>query len=118
MPSTADYETWSAAYLLSEHHNGIIIVIYFIRASVSGKEQLIFSQADRAAFGGKVTAKANGLLAKAGKTAELTLSPTTGDFQGGLLICDGDVEVNCTFETLVRMVRNEVVGDVTKALFA
>ena len=32
--------------------------------------------------------------------------------------CDGDVEVNCTFETLVRMVRNEVVGDVTKALFA
>ena len=89
-----------------------------VRASVSGKEQLIFSQADRAAFGGKVTAKANGLLAKAGKTAELTLSPTTGDFQGGLLICDGDVEVNCTFETLVRMVRNEVVGDVTKALFA
>ena len=87
-----------------------------VRASVSGKEQLIFSQADRAAFGGKVTA--NGLLAKAGKTAELTLSPTTGDFQGGLLICDGDVEVNCTFETLVRMVRNEVVGDVTKALFA
>ena len=89
-----------------------------VRASVSGKEQLIFSQADRAAFGGKVTAKANGLLAKAGKTAELTLSPTTGDFQGGLLICDGDVEVNCTFETLGRMVRNEVVGDVTKALFA
>ena len=31
-----------------------------VRASVSGKEQLIFSQADRAAFGGKVTAKANG----------------------------------------------------------
>ena len=89
-----------------------------VRASTSGKEQLIFSQADRATFGGKVTAKANGLLAKAGKTAELTLSPNAGDFQGGLLICDGDVEVNCTFETLVRMARNEIVGDVTKALFA
>ena len=61
---------------------------------------------------------ANGLLAKAGKTAELTLSQNTGDFRGGLLICDGDVEVNCTFETLVRMARNEIVGDVTKALFA
>ena len=58
------------------------------------------------------------MLHRPSKTAELTLSPTTGDFQGGLLICDGDVEVNCTFETLVRMVRNEVVGDVTKALFA
>ena len=103
---------------LPEGEYGDLLANLAVRASVSGKEQLIFSQADRAAFGGKVTAKANGLLAKAGKTAELTLSPTTGDFQGGLLICDGDVEVNCTFETLVRMVRNEVVGDVTKALFA
>lgn len=89
-----------------------------VKASVSGKEQLIFSETDRARFGGTVTAKANDLLTKAGKTAELTLSQTTGAFQGGLLICDGDVEVNCTFETLVRMARNEIVGDVTKALFA
>lgn len=89
-----------------------------VKASVSGKERLIFSETDRAQFGGAVTAKANGLLAKAGKTAELTLSQTTGTFQGGLLICDGDVEVNCTFETLVRMARNEIVSDVTKALFA
>ena len=88
-----------------------------VRASTSGKEQLIFSQADRATFGGKVTAKANGLLAKAGKTAELTLSPNAGDFQGGLLICDGDVEVNCTFAALIRLEKEQTAKDVAGILF-
>ena len=37
MPSSADYETRSAAYLLSKHHNGIIIVIYFICPHITGR---------------------------------------------------------------------------------
>ena len=62
--------------------------------------------------------KANEILKKAGKPAALTLSEETRAFQGGLLVCDGDVEVNCTFETLVRLARSEVVGEVTAVLFA
>lgn len=89
-----------------------------VKASASGKEQLIFPAADRARYGVKVATKANELLTKAGKPAGLTLSEETRDFKGGLLVCDGDVEVNCTFETLVRLTRNEVIGDVTKVLFA
>lgn len=89
-----------------------------VRASVSGNEQLIFSPADRARYGVKVATRANELLKKANKPAALTLSEETRAFQGGLLVCDGDVEVNCTFETLVRLARNEVVGEVTAVLFA
>ena len=89
-----------------------------VRASVSGSEQLIFSATDRARYGVKVATKANEILNKAGKPAALTLSEKTRVFQGGLLVCDGDVEVNCTFETLVRLARNEVVGEVTAVLFA
>lgn len=89
-----------------------------VKASASGKEQLIFPAADRARYGVKVATKANELLAKAGKPAGLTLSEETRSFKGGLLVCDGDVEVNCTFEALVRLARNEVIGEVTTALFA
>ena len=89
-----------------------------VRASVSGSEQLIFPAADRARYGVKVATKANEILKKAGKPAALTLSEETRAFQGGLLVCDGDVEVNCTFETLVRLARSEVVGEVTAVLFA
>ena len=88
------------------------------KASVSGREQLIFSGPDRARYGVRVATKANELLQQAGKPAELTLSEQSRDFQGGLLVCDGDVEVNCTFETLVRLARNEIVGEVSAALFA
>ncbi len=89
-----------------------------VKASVSGSEQLIFPAADRARYGVTVATKANELLKKVGKPAALTLSEETRAFKGGLLVCDGDVEVNCTFETLVRLARSETVGEVTAVLFA
>ena len=89
-----------------------------VKASSTGCEQLILSKTDRARYGVKVAKKANSLLEKAGKTARLTLSQESRDFRGGLLLADGDVEVNCTFETLVRLTRSTISGQVAKVLFA
>ncbi len=89
-----------------------------VKASSTGREQLILSKTDRARYGVKVATKANSLLEKAGKTARLTLSQESREFRGGLLLADGDVEVNCTFETLVRLTRNSASGEVAKVLFA
>ncbi len=88
-----------------------------VRASTTGAEQVILSAKDRDACGAKVLAQANDLLKAAGKPAKLTLSGETGSFEGGLLLSDGDVEVNCTFETLVRLTRSELAGQVAKVLF-
>lgn len=89
-----------------------------VKASSTGREQLILSRTDRARYGVKVATRANDLLERAGKTARLTLSQESRDFRGGLLLADGDVEVNCTFETLVRLTRNSASGEVAKVLFA
>jgi len=86
-------------------------------SAATGEEQLILSQADRTRYGVKAATRANELLAKEGKKASLTLSEATRDIKGGLLLSDGAVEVNCAFETLVRLSRNEVVQEVAKALF-
>lgn len=88
-----------------------------VRASSTGTEQIIMSQTDRKPYGVKVAKRANQLLEAAGKTGSLTLSAESGAFQGGLLLSDGDVEVNCTFETLVRLTRSEIAGEVAKVLF-
>lgn len=88
------------------------------QAAVSGREQLILSRTDRARFGVKVAAKANDILAKEGRTAGLKLSQESRDFRGGLILSDGDVEVNCTFETLVRLARASTAGQVAGLLFA
>ena len=47
----------------------------------------------------------------------MTLSEQTRPIQGGLILSDGDVEVNCSFETLVRLIRGETDREVAKVLF-
>ncbi len=84
------------------------------QASSSGKEQVVLDEATRAQCGPQVVARANELLGDRGK---LSLSPETGRFQGGLVLSDGGVEVNCAFPTLVRLARNQTAGEVAKVLF-
>ena len=57
-------------------------------------------------------------VAKANKDGrKLTLSKETRDISGGFILKDGNVEVNCTFDTLVRLQKAETAGAVAKKLF-
>ena len=116
------------------------------RAARTGREEVIFSQKDRTRYGKQVVTQANEILArqvapklpgelagsKAGAlldkvvtgasallagTGMLTLAEESRPIKGGLILSDGDVEVNCTFETLVRLQRDEMASDVAKVLF-
>ena len=117
-----------------------------LEASTSGKEQLIFSQKDRARVGKQVVMAANEALLKERAPslppevtksrvgtlmdklvhnttaivtgAGLTLSEQTRDIKGGFVMVDGDVEINCAFETLVRLQREQMEKTVADALFA
>ena len=85
-----------------------------VSASTSGKEQLIFSPKDRSRVGEQVVTAANAALSG----GALTLSEQTRPMTGGLILSDGSVEVNCTFETLIRLQRGAIAGDVANVLFA
>lgn len=85
-----------------------------VAASNSGKEQLIFSQKDRTRVGKDVVIAANEAL----ENGNLTLSEQTRPMRGGFILSDGAIEVNCTFETLVRLQRGEIAGEVASVLFA
>ena len=88
-----------------------------VEGSVTGREALILSVADRPRFGKKVVISANEKLEKAGKTAELTLAEESREFTGALYIQDGKVETNCTFPTIVRMLKEQMSGQVAQILF-
>jgi len=87
-------------------------------ASASGREKLIFSPADREKYGAAVCGKANELLRERGRTAELALSDETRDIRGGVILADGKIEMNCSFELLVSGLRGSLSSAVAKALFA
>ena len=116
------------------------------RSAVTGREQVVLNGRDREAVGQKVVARANQLLAqavapdlpeelKASKaggiltkvvtganallqgTAMLSLASDTAEIQGGLILRDGQVEVNCAFETQLRLLRESLAGQVAQTLF-
>ena len=84
------------------------------KASVTGKETLIFSAKDRDSVGKKVVDAANARLAN----GALTLGEGTRNLNGGFVLSDGAVEVNCSFDTLVRLQKAEITGEVSRVLFA
>lgn len=84
------------------------------KAAVTGREEIIFSEKDKAGVGAKVVDKANELL---GATGKLTVSKETRPIRGGVILSDGGVEVNCGFDTLVRLARPELERQVAQVLF-
>lgn len=90
-----------------------VLAELLVRASSTGKEEVIFSEADRRKVGKAAVEKAN---QDGGK--KLTLSGETRSIPGGFILRSGSVEVNCAFDTLVRLQKAETAGDVVKKLFA
>lgn len=85
-------------------------------AAITGSEAVIFSEKDRARYGKAVVARANELLPKE-LAGNLTLSPETRDMEGGVILSDGQVELNCSFETLIRLQRGTLDLAVAQVLF-
>ncbi len=86
-------------------------------AAISGQEEVIFCERDRAAVGAKAVKAANELLAAKGMPAMLTLSEATREMAGGLMLKQGDIEVNCTVDTLLDLSRGELAARVAEVLF-
>lgn len=90
-----------------------VLADLLVQASSTGKEEVIFSDKDRREVGQAAVDKAN---KDGGK--KLTLSGETRSIQGGFILRSENVEVNCAFDTLVRLQRAETAGEVVKKLFS
>ena len=82
--------------------------------------EVVLNKKDRDTCGEGVLASARRRLA--GKVPEdalraMTLSRRTYPMQGGVVLCRGPVEYNCSFEILFSQLRRELEQDVNRALF-
>ena len=82
------------------------------QAAPDGKGSVIFAPDVKERIGAATVALANEKL-----KGSLTLAEETRPMQGGFILSKGNVEVNCTFETLVRLQKAETAGAVLKKLF-
>lgn len=98
---------------LDEDAYAELLAKLLVKASRSGREQVAFNQKDRSRVGKTAVTRANELLGG----ASLTLAADTRAIQGGFILVDGRIETNCAFETLVRLERTNMAGEVAKLLF-
>ena len=84
--------------------------------AASGEEEVLLSEAD-AAIGAEVVEKANAALAAAGKKAGLKLAAESRPIAGGLILRAGDIEVNCSIDTLLSLKREALAAQVAGILF-
>jgi len=88
------------------------------KAARTGLEEIVFNEADKKRVGAKVAKAANARLEKRGLYGKLTVAEQCRDIKGGLLIKEGDIECNCSIETLISLYRSELATQVADVLFA
>ena len=85
-----------------------------VQAAPNGRGAVIFAPAERERIGEAAVRAANEKL----HGGKLTLAEETRPLKGGFILSDGKVEVNCSFDTLVRLQKAETAGEVAKRLFS
>lgn len=86
-------------------------------AAASGSEEVVFNERDKAVRGAAVVKAANELLAAKGKEGKLAVAEDTKNIQGGFVLRQGGVEVNCCVEKMVDMQRNDMASSLAAVLF-
>ena len=99
---------------LPEEEYTALLASLAAKAADTGREKVALSQKDRARYGKAAVTRANELL---GDRGHLTLSEGTRDIRGGLILEGDQVEVNCSFETLIRGQKEAATAQVARILF-
>ena len=82
-------------------------------AGFKGDAQLVMNEKDRAAVGQKVADAVNA----AASEGKVTLADDTKEMLGGFILRQGSVEVNCTVDIMLELIRGEAAAQVAKILF-
>ena len=75
--------------------------------------ELLLNAKDYAACGTAVLEQANSKI----KGEKLSLAGDAADIRGGVVIRRGKIEINCALEVIVRMLQEEISGQVAACLF-
>ena len=84
-----------------------------LEAARTGREQVYLSPADRETVGEALVQRANAQLDQ----GALTLASESRPIRGGVILSDGAVESNNSFESILRLAREGMAGDIVKRLF-
>lgn len=94
------------------------ILIEMISSSVeTGHEEILFSSKDIKKLSPGFIDELNKRLSQRGIPANLKIPEETRNISGGFILKSGDIEINNSFESIIRMNREDMESEVIKSLF-
>ena len=100
--TTEDYQTWLENILLK---------------NAAGDEEIITASSEKGKITKDFIQRINKKLTAAGKKGNLILSDKKRDFRGGVVLHRGKLEINYSFENLLKNSRDITESEVVKILF-
>ena len=83
---------------------------------LSGDAQIILNESDKTKFGSKLIEGISAKLNTENKPYRVSLSEINGSMQGGMILAQGNIETNLSYEILVKNVRDELEAQVAQIL--
>ena len=94
------------------------IIFEMLMASIdSGDEEIVMSEARKEKLSADFVNKLNKALEREGKKGNIKLSDETRDISGGFVLKSQGVEVNNSFEAVIRLYRDEIEPKVAEIFF-
>jgi len=79
--------------------------------------EIVLSDRDKKRLDSAFLENIRGRLKKKGYTGNINISDETRDIKGGFILKMGDIEINNSFDAILRMKRDELEPEVVKILF-
>ncbi len=102
---------------LSTEEYSEILLSMVTDAVTKGNEEIILTERDRQRLGLKFIDDVNRRIISKGLPGNVRLAKSAGNFDGGFVLKDGDVEYNNTFSAMLRMKRSDLEQEVVSILF-
>jgi V/A-type H+-transporting ATPase subunit E len=83
-----------------------------------GNEEIILNSKDKSKLPKTFMTNLNKKIKSSGKLGEVKVSEKEADIKGGVIISSDDIEINCSFEALLRMKREEIEPEVYDIFFS
>lgn len=83
----------------------------------TGEEEIIFSEKDKARIEPSFIAGVNAKLNSMGKKGLIKISNETRKISSGFILTHGGLEINCSIESQIRLLRDSLEGEISNLLF-
>lgn len=83
----------------------------------TGEEEIVFSEKDRARLEPSFITLVNDKLNAMGKKGLVKISNETREIGSGFILVHGGLEINCSIESQIRLLRDSLEGDLANLLF-